>query len=133
MNTRDVYVYILYKVRPEQTTGEYRSTCVSEQITMIGIDRSGTTGQQRFHLGPAGRNRSLHSYRAYFLRAISLLGSMRNYEAISCIQGLLGRCCMYSTHPLPRRVEAGVGNLVLNQGGGSVDEHGQSRTFAVGE
>lgn len=30
-------------------------------------------------------------------------------------------------------VEAGVGNLVLNQGGGSVDEHGQSRTFAVGE
>lgn len=26
----------------------------------------------------------------------------------------------------------GVGNLVLNQGG-SVAEHGQSRTFAVGE
>lgn len=77
-----------------QTGNIVSSVCRSKlRDRAITDDRAAT-----FSSLAAGQIRSLHSYRAYFLRAISLLGSMRNYEAIPCIQGLPGRC-MYPTRP----------------------------------
>lgn len=77
-----------------QTGNIVSSVCRSKlRDRAIMDDRAAT-----FSSLAAGQIHSLHSYRAYFLRAISLLGSMRNYEAIPCIQGLPGRC-MYPTRP----------------------------------
>lgn len=63
-----------------QTENIVLSECRSE------LRDHGQSGSNVFMLA-ARQIRSLHSYRAYFLRAVSLLGSMRNYEAISVHSG----------------------------------------------